>query len=88
MMKFAFIPMAVSVPTGISETINNMILAGQIIGGLLAGIFLLIAAIQLMSGGRNAVEMSKFRIVCVVIGLVLVVGCTAIKTFINGLIAF
>lgn len=80
--------LAVSVPTGISTTINNYITAGQVIGGCLAGIFLLIAAIQLMSGGRNAVEMSKFRIACVIVGLIIVVGCTTIKAFINGLIAF
>ena len=88
LIKFSTIIMAVTVPTGLSETINNFMSAGQIIGGLLASIFLLIAAVQLMSGGRNAVEMSKTRIVCVIVGLVLVVGCGVIKTFINGLIAF
>lgn len=88
LMMYSAIKLAVTMPTGLSETINNFMLAGQIIGGLLAGIFLLIAGVQLMSGGRNAVEMGKTRIVCVIIGLVLVVGCGAIKTFINGLIAF
>ncbi len=82
------VQLAVSMPAGLSETINNFMTAGQIIGGLLAGIFLLIAAIQLMSGGRNAVEVSKFRIICVIVGMVLVAGCTVIKTFISGLIQF
>lgn len=88
LITFSTIKMAVTVPPGLSDTINNFITAGQIIGGLLAGAFLLIAAIQLMSGGRNAVEMSKTKIICVIVGLVLVVDCTVIKTFINGLIAF
>jgi hypothetical protein len=79
--------LAVSVPSGVAETINNFLTAGQIIGGLLAGIFLLIAAIQLMSGGRNSVETSKFRIVCTIIGMILVTGCSVIKTFIDSLIA-
>ena len=52
LIKFSTITMAVTVPTGLSETINNFMSAGQIIGGLLASIFLLIAAVQLMSGGR------------------------------------
>lgn len=81
-------PLAVSVPPGLSETITNFMTAGQIIGGLLAGIFLLIAAVQFMSGGRNAVEMSKTRIVCVIVGMVLVAGCSGIKAFITSLIAF
>ncbi len=82
------IKLAVSLPSGLSTTINNFMTAGQIIGGSLASIFLLIAAVQFMSGGRNAVEMSKVRIVCVIVGMVLVAGCSIIKTFIDGLIAF
>ncbi|WP_283606931.1 hypothetical protein [Faecalispora anaeroviscerum] len=84
------IPMvlAVNLPAGLSETISNFTTAGQVIGGLLAGIFLLIAAVQFMTGGRQAVEMSKNRVVCVIVGMVLVAGCTVIKTFIDGLIAF
>lgn len=88
MFNITMLPLAVNVPSGISTTIENFMTAGQIIGGLLAGIFLLIAAIQFMSGGRNAVEMSKTRIVCVIVGMVLVAGCSAIKAFISGLIAF
>lgn len=80
--------LAVNLPAGLAETITNFTTAGQIIGGLLASIFLLIAAIQFMSGGRNAVETSKFRVVCVIVGMVLVAGCTVIKAFIDGLIAF
>ena len=90
MNTFAFSPimLAVALPSGLTTTINNFMTAGQIIGGLLAGIFLLIAAVQYMSGGRNAVEMSKVRIVCVIVGMVLVAGCTVMKSFIDGLIAF
>lgn len=88
MFNITMLPLAVNVPSGLSTTIENFMTAGQIIGGLLAGIFLLIAAIQFMSGGRNAVEMSKTRIVCVIVGMVLVAGCSAIKAFISGLIAF
>jgi hypothetical protein len=88
MFNITMLPLAVNVPPGLSKTIENFIQAGQIIGGLLAGIFLLIAAVQFMSGGRNAVEISKTRIVCVIVGMVLVIGCSAIKAFISGLIAF
>lgn len=80
--------LAVTLPAGLSSTIDNFMTAGQIIGGLLAGIFLLIAAIQFMSGGRNAVETSKTKIVCVIVGMALVAGCSVIKVFISGLIAF
>lgn len=82
------VQLAVSMPAGLSETINNFMTAGQVIGGLLAGIFLLVAAVQFMSGGRNAVETSKTKIVCVIVGMVLVAGCSVIKTFITGLIQF
>jgi hypothetical protein len=41
-----------------------------------------------MSGGRNAVEISKTRIVCVIVGMVLVAGCSILKTFISDLIGF
>jgi hypothetical protein len=87
-MKNALITLAVNIPAQMTDTINNFMTAGQIIGGLLAGIFLLIAAIQFMSGGKNAVEMSKTRIVCVIVGMVLVAGCSIIKAFIDGLISF
>lgn len=85
---FTPLPLAVSIPPGLQTTINNFMTAGQVIGGLLAGIFLLIAATQFMSGGREAVEMSKKRIACVIIGMVLVAGCSVLKAFISGLIAF
>lgn len=80
--------LAVSLPAGLSTTIENFMTAGQVIGGLLAGVFLLIAAIQFMSGSRNAVEMSKTRIVCVIVGMILVAGCSVIKAFVSGLISF
>lgn len=80
--------LAASVPSEIIDTINNFMTAGQIIGGALAGIFIIIAAIQFTSGGKNAVEMGKFRIVCVIVGMILISGCSVIKAFIDGLMAF
>ena len=80
--------LSATVPQEITTTINNFMTAGQIIGGCLAGLFLLIAAIQFMSGGKSNVETSKYRIVCVIVGSVLVAGCSVIKMFIDGLIAF
>lgn len=80
--------LAVTVPAEITDTINNLTTAGQIIGGSLASVFLIIAAIQFMTGGRNNVEVSKTRIVCVIVGMLLVAGCSVIKTFIDGLMAF
>ncbi|MFU0831538.1 MAG: Conjugal transfer protein [Oscillospiraceae bacterium] len=80
--------LAVTVPAEITDTINNLTTAGQIIGGSLASVFLIIAAIQFMTGGRNNVEVSKTRIICVIVGMILVAGCSVIKTFIDGLMAF
>lgn len=80
--------LAAGLPSQLTTTITNFMTAGQALGGLLAGIFLLIAAVQFMSGGRNAVEISKTRIVCVIVGMVLVAGCSILKTFISDLIGF
>lgn len=77
-----------SVPSEITTTITNFMTAGQILGGSLASIFLLIAAVQFMSGGKSNVETGKYRIVCVVVGMVLVAGCSVIKAFIDGLMGF
>lgn len=88
LMNIPLHTLSVNVPLQITNTINNFMTAGQIIGGCLAGIFLLIAAIQFMSGGKSNVETSKYRIVCVIVGSVLVAGCSVIKVFIDGLIAF
>jgi len=88
LMIHAPMALAVSLPSGLTTTIENFMTAGQVLGGSVAVLFLLIAAVQFMSGGRNAVEMSKTKIVCVIVGMVLVAGCSAIKVFIDGLIAF
>lgn len=80
--------LSATVPQEITTTINNFMTAGQLLGGALAGIFLLIAAIQFASGGKNAVEMGKFRLVCVIVGMTLIAGCSVIKAFIDGLMGF
>lgn len=80
--------LAVSLPAGLSTTLDNLMTAGQIIGGGLAGIILVIAGIQLMTGGRNSVEMGKTRIISLIIGMILVSGCSVLKAFIGGLMAF
>jgi hypothetical protein len=80
--------LAVTVPTGLQKTLDNLMTGGQVIGLGLAGVFLVIAAIQFMSGGRNAIEMSKLRIICIIVGVVLCAGCSVLKTFLLGLMAF
>ena len=80
--------LGVAMPSGLSTTLNNFMTAGQVIGGSVAGVILVIAGIQLMTGGRNAVEMGKTRIIFLCVGMVLVAGCSVIKTFIDGLMAF
>lgn len=80
--------LATGLPASFTTTINNFLTAGQLIGAGLAGVFLVIAAIQFMSGGRNAVEMGKGRIICVIVGMVLCAGCSVIKSYVTGLIAF
>lgn len=80
--------LAVVLPSGLSTTLNNFMTAGQVIGGSVAGVILVIAGIQLMTGGRNAVEMGKTRIIFLCVGMVLVAGCSVIKAFIDGLMAF
>lgn len=85
-----FVPhmLAVTIPSGLQQTLDNIMTGGQVIGIALAGIFIVIAGIQFMTGGRNAVEMSKTRIVCIIVGTVLVAGCSVLKTFLTGLMAF
>ena len=80
--------LAVTIPSGLQQTLDNIMTGGQVIGLALAGIFIAIAGIQFMTGGRNAVEMSKTRIVCIIVGTVLVAGCSVLKTFLTGLMAF
>ena len=80
--------LGVVLPSGLSTTLNNIMTAFQVIGGGTAGVILGIAAIQLMSGGRESVEMGKKRLTCLIIGMVLLAGCGVIKTFIDGLMAF
>ena len=80
--------LAVTLPAGLSTTLDNLMTAGQVIGGGVAGIILVIAGVQLMTGGRNSVEMGKTRIISLIIGMVLVSGCSVLKAFIGGLMAF
>ncbi len=80
--------LAVTIPSGLQQTLDNIMTGGQVVGLALAGIFIVIAGIQFMTGGRNAVEMSKTRIVCIIVGTVLVAGCSVLKTFLTGLMAF
>lgn len=80
--------LAVTLPSSMETTINNFMTAGQIIGGCLAGFFIVVAGIQFMTGGRNAVETGKVRIVCTIVGMVMCAGCSVIKAFISGLCAF
>lgn len=80
--------LGVTMPSGLATTLNNFMTAGQVIGGGAAGIILVIAGIQLMFGGRNSVEMGKTRLIFLCVGMVLVAGCSVIKAFIDGLMAF
>lgn len=80
--------LAVSLPSGLSTTITNIATAVQVIGGCVALVILAIAAVQLMIGGRNSVEMGKTRIIFLIIGMVLLSGGSVIKAFIDGLMAF
>lgn len=80
--------MAVSMPSGISDTINNLILAGQLIGGSLATVFLVIAAIQHMHGSEESIQKSKKRITAIIVGIALCAGCTVIKAWISSMMAF
>lgn len=87
-LLYVILPLAIKVPPQMTTTIDNVLTALQIIGGALAGVFLGIAAIQFMSGGRNAVEMTKTKIVCIVAGMAVLAGSSVIKVFIQSLIAF
>ena len=80
--------LGVTMPAGLSTTLDNIMTGGQVIGVATAGVILVIAGIQFMTGGRNAVEMGKSRIIFLIVGLVLVAGCSVLKTFLVGLMAF
>lgn len=80
--------LSVNVPSGMSKTMDNFMTAGQYLGGGAAGIILVIAGFQLMTGGRNAVEMGKTRIIFLCVGMALIAGCSVIKAFLSGLMAF
>lgn len=78
----------VSMPSGLQTTINNLTTAGQILGGCLAGIFLVIAGIKFMHGSRESISDSKIRLACVIVGVVLCAGCSVIKLWLSSLMAF
>lgn len=80
--------LGVTMPSGLSTTLDNIMTGGQVIGIATAGVILVIAGVQFMTGGRNAVEMGKNRIIFLIVGLVLVAGCSVLKTFLVGLMAF
>jgi hypothetical protein len=80
--------LGVVLPSGISTTLTNFMTAGQVIGFGMDGVILVIAGIQISTGGRNAVEMGKTRLIVLCVGLVLIGGCSVIKTFVEGLLAF
>ncbi|WBY64699.1 hypothetical protein [Thermocaproicibacter melissae] len=82
------IKMAVSMPTQIQQTINNITVAGQIAGGALASIFLVVAAVQHMQGSEESIQKSKKKIVAIIVGIALCAGCTVIKGWISSLMAF
>lgn len=80
--------LAVALPSSITTTITNIATAGQIIGGSVALVILVIAGVQLMLGGRNSVEMGKTRLTFLIIGMAVVAGAGVIKGFIDALMAF
>ena len=80
--------MAVSLPPQIQETINNITLAGQLIGGSLATVFLVFAAIQHEHGSEESIQKSKKRITAIIVGIALCAGCTVIKAWISSMMAF
>lgn len=79
---------AAPLPPGISETLDNLTSAGQLIGGGLASVFLVIAAVQHMQGSEEGIQKSKKRIVAIIVGIALCAGCTVIKAWIDSLMAF
>lgn len=80
--------MSIDLPTSIQTTIDNITTGGQLIGGSLATIFLVIAAVQHMHGSEESIEKSKKRIVAVIVGIILCAGCTVIKAWISSMMAF
>lgn len=80
--------MAVSMPSGISETLVNLTTAGQLIGGGLASVFLVGAGIQHMMGTDESILKSKKKIVAIIVGIAVCAGCTVIKAWISSMMAF
>jgi hypothetical protein len=87
-LSMAPIKMAASMPSGLQTTLNNIMTAGQAIGGGLAGIFLVISGIKFMHGSRDSVESSKLRLACVIVGVIICAGCSVLKTWLQGLMNF
>lgn len=83
-----YVMAAVPLPSEISKTLNNLTSAGQLIGGGLASVFLVIAAVQHMHGSEESIQKSKKRIVAIIVGIALCAGCTVIKAWIDSLMAF
>lgn len=82
------IRMAAAMPQSLQTTLNNLMTAGQAIGGGLAGIFLVISGIKFMHGSRDSVESSKLRLVSVIVGVVICAGCTVLKKWLSSLMGF
>lgn len=73
---------------GVSTTIQNILTVAQVIGGGLAGVMIVIAGIKFMMGGREALQGAKSQAIGIVVGLILVIGATGIKSLIQGLSGF
>lgn len=80
--------MAISLPPEIQTTINNLTTAGQLIGGALATVFFVIAAIQHENGSEENIQKSKKRITAIIVGIALCAGCFVIKAWISSMMAF
>lgn len=65
------------------NVVLNIVRAVQLIGGGIAAIFLCITGMQFMIGGRNNIEGGKSRLIFTVIGLLLVVGCEVLATWLK-----
>ena len=80
--------MAITLPTEIQTTINNITTAGQVLGLALAAVFLVVAAVQHMHGSEESIQKSKKRIVAIIVGVALCAGCTVLKAWIVSMMAF
>ncbi len=80
--------LTISMPSGLQTTLNNLMTAGQAIGGGLAGIFLVLSGIHFMHGSRESIENSKIRLACVIVGSVMCAGCSVLKVWISSLMGF